>query len=78
MSDGLLQLRDCQIAMKKTTFGFIKCCERHNELLFSFDQVDSVNPEELQVGDDVAFTVKWDLEKGKQIAIKYASISRHS
>jgi len=59
-----------KIAMKKSAFGFIKCCERHNEVLFSFDQVDSVDPDELQVGDDVAFTVKWDLEKGKQIAIK--------
>lgn len=56
--------------MKKSSFGFIKCCERHNEVLFSFDQLERLSPEELQVGDDVSFTVKWDLEKGKQIAIK--------
>ena len=59
-----------QISIKKGSFGFIKCCERHNEVLFNFDELDHVDPEELQLGDDVAFTVKWDLEKGKQIAIK--------
>lgn len=65
-----------QVSNKKTTFGLIKCCERHEEVPFNFDQLESVSPEDLSVGDDVAFTVKWDIQKGKQIAIK--SVYWHS
>ncbi|CAD7695113.1 unnamed protein product [Ostreobium quekettii] len=67
-----------KVAVMKNNFGFIKCCERHNDVLFHFselvssDQSSRVNVEsgDLVVGDDVEFVVKWDREKGKQLALK--------
>ena len=54
----------------KASFGFIKCCERQNDVLFHFSELDKLEPSELVVGDDVEFAVKWDKEKGKQMALK--------
>lgn len=54
----------------KGTFGFIKCCERHNDLMFHFDDLDGIEASRLQIGDDLVFTVRYDIDKGKQIAIK--------
>ncbi|GMH35324.1 hypothetical protein BSKO_03192 [Bryopsis sp. KO-2023] len=59
-----------KISIMKSSFGFIKCCERHNDVLFHFSDLDGVESSELEIGDDVKFSVKWDMEKGKQIATK--------
>lgn len=59
-----------KVAVVKNNFGFIKCCERHNDVLFHFSDLDGVQPSEIVVGDDVEFAVKWDREKGKQLALK--------
>ncbi|CAD7695418.1 unnamed protein product [Ostreobium quekettii] len=59
-----------KVAVLKNNFGFIKCCERHNDVLFHFSELDGLEPADLVVGDDVEFAVKWDREKGKQLALK--------
>lgn len=54
----------------KPKIGFIKCCERHSEVMFQFKDLEDIEESSLQIGDDVEFLVKWDMEKGKQTAIK--------
>lgn len=47
-----------QIALLKPKFGFIKCCERRTDLFFHFAAlVEGLAGGELQVGDDVEFSV---------------------
>ena len=40
----------------RTTFGFIKCCERPGEMFFHFSALDG-GPEAFTAGDDVEFNI---------------------
>jgi hypothetical protein len=47
-----------QIRLLKNNFGFINCCERHEDLIFNFAELaDGLTIADMAVGDDVEFTV---------------------
>ena len=48
-----------QVIMVKSNFGFIKCCERADDIFFHFTAVVAKDPQhpEPRVGDEVEFAV---------------------
>lgn len=49
---------DLQVRILKNNFGFINCCERHEDVIFNFAELaDGLTPADIAEGDDVEFTV---------------------
>ena len=44
-------------------FGFIHCADRPAQMFFHYSEVRSVHPDELQIGDEVVFTVGSGVER---------------